>query len=32
MQQEFSWDTIGARMLALYQELLKPRNAGAAAR
>jgi glycosyltransferase involved in cell wall biosynthesis len=32
MQQDFSWDTIGARMLAVYQELVMTRNAGAAAR
>ncbi len=31
MQREFSWDTIGARMLAVYTELLAP-IAGAAAR
>jgi glycosyltransferase involved in cell wall biosynthesis len=28
MQRDFSWDTIGARMLATYQELAQP-NAGA---
>ena len=30
MQREFSWDTIGARMLDVYTELLE-RKAGAAA-
>jgi glycosyltransferase involved in cell wall biosynthesis len=31
MQRDFSWDTIGARMLAVYRELAE-RNAGAVAR
>jgi glycosyltransferase involved in cell wall biosynthesis len=31
MQQDFSWDTIGARMVAVYRELLAERGATAAA-
>ncbi|MGZ4833485.1 MAG: glycosyltransferase [Terriglobales bacterium] len=31
MQQDFSWDTIGARMVAVYRELLAEKGATAAA-